>query len=233
MAGTETVDVAVPTVIARLLSDLACPPTDLAGLCGRLNVTGIDEDENLPVVGELRRAENGFRIVCAANQSTARRRFTIAHELGHAVLESTGPRAPRVGLELERLCDRLAAEILMPSVSFRLALGNRAAVASTIRELASQFQTSLSAAAIRCSELQPISVLEIQRGRIRWVRGPAKPGHHQLDEVLRQAFDGEPGDGLVFIRAGARATAYRTEWLRMSAERSGLLVMIPHARSVV
>jgi hypothetical protein len=228
MTGGETVDVAVPAVIARLLSGLTCPPTDLYGLCDRLNVSGIDEDENLPVVGELRRAGKAFRIVCAANQSPVRRRFTIAHELGHAVLESTGPRAPRVGSELERLCDRLAAEILMPLVTFRSALGDRPAVASTIRELASQFQTSLSAAAIRCSELRPISVLEIQRGRIRWFRGRAKPGHHQLDDVMRQAFDGEPGDGLVFIGDGARATAYSTEWLRMSSERSGLLVMIPH-----
>jgi hypothetical protein len=227
MAGVSDVKEAIPTVVGRLLSGLACPPTDLIGLCTRLNVTGIDEDENLPVVGELRRDGDGFRIFCASDQSHVRRRFTIAHELAHAVIESTGPRAPRIGSELERVCDLLAAEILMPAKAFGSALGNRPASGSTIRELSSRFQTSLSATAIRCSELRPISVLEIQGGQVRWAHGPARLSRYQLDDVLRQTFEGAPGDGLVFIDDGGCGRAFGTEWLRVSENRSGLLVMTP------
>jgi len=231
LAGAQSVEEAVPLVVGRLVSGIACPPTDLDALCARLNVVGIEEDDDLPVVGELRRAGRGFRIVCASGQSPVRRRFTIAHELAHAILESTGPRAPRVGSELERLCDRLAGEILMPEVAFRSELGDRPVDGATIRALSARFQASLSAVAIRCSELRSISVLEIREGRIRWSRGPVRPDRYQLDQLLRQIFDGEPGDGLMFIDEGGCGRPYKTDWLRVSENRSGLLVMTPVHRS--
>jgi hypothetical protein len=229
MAGGVSVELAVPTVIGQLLSGISCPPTDLDALGARLNVAGIDDDEQTPVVGELRRDKGAFRIVCAAGQSPVRRRFTIAHELAHVVFESSGPRAPRVGDDLEKLCDMLSAEILMPRTVFEYALGERPVDATTIRALASRFQTSLTATAIRCADLRPVSVLDVQDGRVRWTRGPVRPTRYQLDQLMGQAFDGEPGDGLVFVERAGRGHVYTSEWVRVSGRKSGLLVLIPRS----
>ena len=119
LAGVDRVDQAVPAVVRQVLEGIPCPPTDLAALCARLNVTEVVDEDDIPVVGELRRENGAFRIVCAAGQSAVRRRFTIAHELAHVLFESTGRGAPRVGADLERLCDMIAAEVLMPAQSSR------------------------------------------------------------------------------------------------------------------
>jgi hypothetical protein len=60
------------------------------------------------------------RILLQSSPTTERRRFTLGHELGHLVLSD--PRVFRMvqfelgdeGLQVERLCDAFAAELLMP-----------------------------------------------------------------------------------------------------------------------
>jgi outer membrane protein assembly factor BamB len=39
----------------------------------------IEDDADIPVVGELRRENSAFRIVCTSGQSAVRRRSTVAH----------------------------------------------------------------------------------------------------------------------------------------------------------
>lgn len=232
MSGVDSVDQAVPAVVNRILAGISCPPTDLSALCGRLDVTEVVEDDDIPAVGELRRENGTFRIFCSAGQSAFRRRFTIAHELAHVLFESSGARAPRVGAELERLCDMLAAEILMPRPVFEEALNQAAVDGSVIRELAARFQTSLTATVLRCVELRPISVVCIREGRMKWSRGPARASGYQLRQLIGQLIDGELGDGFIVIeRAGLRGF-YRGEWIRTMSDRSGLLLLTPESRPV-
>ena len=229
LGGSDGVDQAVPAVVAQILAGISCPPTDLDALCARLNLGEIVDDD-IPVVGALHRENGAFRIVCAVGQSAARRRFTIAHELAHVLFESSGPRAPRVGAELERLCDMLAAEILMPRAVFESALGEATVDGAVIKVFASRFQTSLTATALRCVDVRPISVVYVHEGRMRWRRGPACPTRYQLEQLMSQLIDGQPDDGRVVIERAGLGRFYRGEWIRTTGDRSGLLVLTPAAR---
>jgi IrrE N-terminal-like domain len=107
----------VQIVAGEAIRDIPHPRLQLDALAERLNVTGITYEE-IPFSGELRPSNGGFTIVCSVHPSSARRRFTIAHELSHAIFEKSGSNCPRTGAELERLCDMLATELLMPRRAF-------------------------------------------------------------------------------------------------------------------
>src|SRR6266852_7396967 len=90
-------------------------------------------------------------------QSPARRRFTLAHEMGHLVVyRSIGRRAPD-GDQLcgraesaderdeESLCDTLAAELLMPRMQFLGTMYSIGVNASTISGIAHRYGVSLHA----------------------------------------------------------------------------------------
>jgi hypothetical protein len=185
LAGNPpTVEDAVRLIGSWVLSDIPCPPTDLEAIRPRLDITGFFA-EDLPFAGELRRDRKGFKIVYAANLPLERRRFTLAHEMGHAIFEASGPKCPRTGPELERLCDLLATEILMPTGIFLDLSGVRPSL-QKVFELAKLFKTSLSATAIRCAELRGASVFEVEDGIIRWSRGIVR----KMQPVLKPAIDG-------------------------------------------
>lgn len=112
-----------------------------------------------------------------------RRRFVIAHELGHLRL--------RHGSDLLRLCDErdllewsrgqrpheneaneFAAELLMPDDFFRPRCQTGDPGLRAIEHLADEFQTSLTATAIRYVEFSPerCAVVFSRKGQIRWNR---------------------------------------------------------------
>lgn len=139
----------VPTAVRRLseelLEGIACPPTDLNQVAQRLGVSEITT-RDIGGSGELHKIGDQFTIVTAEDLSPARQRFTIAHELGHVLIEGTGAHAPRAGRELERVCDLIATELLMPSCRFQ----ERLPVTLTLSEiwrLARDFDVSFQAAA--------------------------------------------------------------------------------------
>lgn len=99
---------------------------DLLGLA-------VEARDDLPVSGMLLPAER--RILVSAAEPEARRRFTIAHELGHWIcqcLEGTAKpvycRAEEIGVDpeakaLEREANIFAANLLMPEPAVRAARG--------------------------------------------------------------------------------------------------------------
>jgi Zn-dependent peptidase ImmA (M78 family) len=72
--------------------------------------------------------------------------FTLAHELVHVWSGETGlgGENPRDTPDstLERWCDMVAAEILVPGEAMQLAFNRRAAIAAELRRLARQFKVS-------------------------------------------------------------------------------------------
>ena len=88
-----------------------------------------------------------------------RQRFTWAHELGHIVManhESIGisrVNPGEVDRELERCCDAIAAELLMPSEQFCSAAAKVGWKLNGVSGLARQFQVSVESAAIRMQTL--------------------------------------------------------------------------------
>jgi Zn-dependent peptidase ImmA (M78 family) len=91
----------------------------------KLNVTRIEPGAVRTAGFVNRLPDRSFAIYYANDCGVARRRFTVAHELGHLVLErfhkhvgreDTNPRANSYHKELEWAVDRIAAELLMPEL---------------------------------------------------------------------------------------------------------------------
>ena len=90
----------------------------------------------------------------------SRRRFTLAHEIGHLIIEQLGKwRNVSCGSEraseLEKACDKIAAELLMPTADVvRLVKTIRGETPASLRRLARRYKVSLHAMAIRLHDLR-------------------------------------------------------------------------------
>ena len=226
--GAPTLDDAVEVVVAGLLQGVRCPPTDLVRLGLEVGVYEISY-ESFPGSGELHKDKIGYRIVCSSDQPLSRQRFTVAHELGHVVLEGTGRNAPRAGKSVERVCDMLAAEFLMPRVEFEARLP-LTVMLSDIKELARIFGTSVTATAIRCARFRPICIFGVTKDRVTWGYGGIRPGAvaYLVDEVreaVRAVMEGRQPERRVYFYGPRCPEGYRHfSWVRSGAD-SALFVL--------
>ena len=106
----------------------------------------------------------------ASRGNPARQRFSFAHELGHLLLQVAGlskfPRTvtqhrqgARADKNEERLCDAIAAEILMPRLAFQEDAWMEGWSLRSLRTLSRLYETSLEATARRMVDLNPESSL--------------------------------------------------------------------------
>ena len=224
--SAATVEEAVHATASRLLDRVSCPPTDLDVLKNRLNVTSVEPIGSLPISGELRKRRDGLVIVYSASLSPARRRFTIAHELGHAVFESTGPNCPRYGRELERICDMLAAEFLMPREVF-VARAGKSLHPERVLKLARDFGTSVMATALRCQQLLGASVFQVETARVSWGYGTIRRERdlqadaHGFQDAITRAMRGDVGEQMVFVDR----RNFRLQWICLRGEQRALFVL--------
>ena len=179
-----TVEDAIRIVTSPLLQDVPLPPTNLETLKESLNIGSI-RSEDLPLSGELRRSGKEFHILYSSHLTKERRRFTIAHEMGHAFFAKLGNQLPHAGSEVERLCDGFAAEILMPKEVF-LEHVERGLTIELLFELRRIFEVSLSALAHRCFQLKRNSVFQIDGDTVEWGIGLVKKGpSHSVESGVR------------------------------------------------
>jgi hypothetical protein len=232
MAGNPAkVEDAIRIVADRFLEGVSCPPTDLDSIRQRLNIFAIDS-EDLPFSGELRKENGGLRIVCSKYLSPTRRRFTIAHEIGHAILETTGPHCPRVGFELEKICNQLASELLMPKHLFVESVNSELSI-EKIFSLARAFGTSISATSIRCAELFGISAFGTEGKVVSWSSGMVKKGStFRTDDELRaaveRAFNGQSGQVFVYLRSRIWTGEWKMEWAPIGRNGRALFLLQPY-----
>lgn len=112
----------------------------------------------------------GYSVVINEKAPHTRQRYSLAHELGHIMLLVAQPPTPTPpsptrfrssGSAMEntkaeeRLCDAIAAELLMPEKMFTAAVAESGRSLAQLPRLASRFGTSLTATAIRYWELLP------------------------------------------------------------------------------
>lgn len=145
------------------------PPIDLVRVAQRLGVDEITEAQ-LVEDGRLEHTPYHVRILLQQDASYPRKRFTLAHELGHVVL--TDPDSfvvarryrPRADQE-ERFCDAFAAALLLPRawVEQRWATAQRSL--RVVRAMSDTAHVSLAASAIRLNE-----ILGWDRTLLRWRR---------------------------------------------------------------
>ena len=185
-AGSRTVEEAIEFVAKQYLQGVECPPTDLDSVGTKLGITGF-EAANLAGSGELRKDGDGLRVFYSNYLSVERRRFTIAHEMGHAVLERTGTHVPRYGKELERLCDMFAVELLMPKERFVQHTHGEVST-QRILDLARQFRSASTSG--RRSAPHPTSIAASSPTGVLRVDETARPRLQSGDaERLQVEFD--------------------------------------------
>lgn len=133
----------------------------------------------------------GFRDRAIITVNTAsivsRQRFSAAHELGHWMWDRgrmafscgesqlSGDKSQE---DAERRANRYAVDLLLPREMFVAALRGKSFTFSLIESLANEFQTSLTATAIRAVEmvrLPAMLILSDARGRRWYTRSPLVP----------------------------------------------------------
>ena len=112
----------------------------------------------------------GYSVVIDERAPEARQRYSLAHEMAHIMLLESDPaseyltKAPRfrtadaddrMWRAEERLCDEIAAELVMPEKLFSAEVANLGHSLRHLPSLANRFRTSLTATAIRYWELLP------------------------------------------------------------------------------
>ena len=219
-----TLDEAVKNVIAELIQDVACPPTNLEDVGRKVGVKLISY-ESFPGSGELYKEKDGYRIVCSSDQPRSRQRFTVAHELAHVILDRTGRNAPRAGKSVESVCNILAAECLMPTSVFESQLPTTLTL-SEVARLARNFDTSITATAIRCAQFRPLCIFGVTGDRVTWGYGGIHSG--LVRSLLDQVRDGvlsvmagkQPAEKVYFYRNGDPGGYHRFDWIRLGKNRA-------------
>ncbi len=124
----------------------------LEALARKLGVSRIAE-ERLPFDGGLFELASGELVIKLNSESSfVRKRFTLAHEIAHLLLNTVPAHrsTSRTDEALERTCDLIAAELLMPSAEVSdFARGLGPPSPEKLRGIASKYAVSMQAAALR------------------------------------------------------------------------------------
>jgi len=144
--------------------------------------TGLRIDERAIVGAEgrlVRRANSGIAVINSAIRQEGKKRWVIAHELGHFLMhtEDHFARCDQTSFVKwhrhrpeEGEANDFAAELLMPSTLFRDVGRNGPTTLEWICELSKCYRVSRMAAAIRFVELDvaPSAVVYSEDGMIKW-----------------------------------------------------------------
>ena len=169
MATTDQSE--VRSAAERLLAAAAVsqPPVDLVAVAKLQGIERITTRKMRRTLGTLREDAKGLTVTLNKREPL-RARFTLAHEIAHTMIDPPDRKAATVTLagrkpsgedELERLCDEIAVELLLPYGLFSRALGQEPVTIGKIFGLARQFDASLQATALRAGELStaPVQVI--------------------------------------------------------------------------
>ena len=144
---------------ARLLrsAGVSREPVSLRDVISALNLELVQKTrEPFTCEAALEPLGDGHAIVLNGSGDERRRRFTIAHEIGHFVLHPSRQRSERGGLvnqsgrAVEREADAFAAELLMPEDLVRDAVREHGVDS---KRLADRFEVSLQAMQTRLRRL--------------------------------------------------------------------------------
>lgn len=164
LTKTQTIETGVAVLADRLVPYGAALPVHPEHFFARYRILAAVPDHSLPFAGTLEDIDGGFRIRYAANMSASRRRFTIAHELCHAIFATTGPRWPRTGKRLEQICEMFAATLLMPEWAVRHEWTACGPSVEGFRACAANLHVSITALAMRLDQLELAVVFEERDG---------------------------------------------------------------------
>jgi Zn-dependent peptidase ImmA (M78 family) len=212
-----------------LLHSLGITEPDEIDVCAIAQTQGATVVEK-PVRGcEARIMGYGEKALIVVNSEAipSRKRFSVAHELGHWMRDAgkislgCDPET-RLGsgeLNSETSADRYASDLLMPRFMFEPRAKRRPMTFETASDLAREFRTSLTATSIRLIDYgsHPAMLVCSDAEGIRWFsRGRGVPTILRPESVGRMTF----AHDLMTRSVGARTTGevYSDQWLS-SVER--------------
>jgi Zn-dependent peptidase ImmA (M78 family) len=189
-------------------------PTDLVleDLAFALGVVVIEGRLDSAEARLIRNRDKGLIRVREDISEAGRKRFAIGHEMGHWELHagvsqvfsctSEDMLAGYKGSAHEIEANLFAAELLMPQSLFRRRAGANDPSVPVLRDLATYFQTSLTATALRFVETadEKYAMVVVEDGRVRWWRASEAFGGFWLDPktvvqpdtVVGSVLNGEP-----------------------------------------
>lgn len=164
----------VEQVIAK--AGIKSLPVDLGAVAKIQRVLNVDHRSMGDIRGMTERVKGGFNITLNSDFPYMER-FTLAHELAHTMLtpeswtsEGIHRRTRAKGDSLERLCDDIAAELLMPTKWAQPAVRSGRIGTTNLIRFARRFDASLHSGAIRYAELSmqklAVSLWRIENGSI-------------------------------------------------------------------
>ena len=230
-AKTTSVEAAIEKVASDLLAGLNFPPTHLDLLMPRLGIVRCEADEDFWGSGELRQADDGLEIIYSSHLSPEAAPVYNRSRTRPCSPRQTGPRFPRTGREVERICDMFAAEVLFPRASFMEHSIGPVNV-NKVFELAKLFKTSIAATARRYAELNQVSLFEIDDGKIARPNGPINPKRSLVMDssvrtAIEQAARGQAGEALVFLQRESVVREIILQWKPFATPGRALFVLSP------
>ncbi len=143
------------------------PPVDLFSLAAAWGAVSIEQRE-ISSDAMLLPAAEGYKVILKKAYSSGervRQRFSFAHELGHLLLRQLGydkrtgsgpmQRGKNADSDEERLCDKIAAEILLPRTAFMSDASQLGWSINGIKCLTRKYNVSVQATASRIVSLTP------------------------------------------------------------------------------
>lgn len=158
VTGRETMVVAERMALRlRAQLELMGPALDEHDLTRLPWIAAIEETHDLPKSGMTSCLPNGRWVITVnAREAMVRRRFSIAHELCHTIVDEAGAKLLPTNRfadheeRLERFCDRFAGALLMPKLILRADWADGIQIVS---RLARRYHVSKAAMTVRLSQL--------------------------------------------------------------------------------
>jgi hypothetical protein len=233
-------------VALALRAELKIPPkVDFDDLTERLELEVVEVDSK-SFDGALLRSSTGFAgriLVRRGIREAGRRRFTIAHEIGHYILHRTQQNScsPRViegwkeGQPVpEREADTFASELLLPTTDVVQHVNRRWPSMQVVSDIAEHFGASMMAAARKFCDVapQPCAVVWSSQRVIRWFHSSPsfvnfiEPGVPLgLESLALAAHQGQTPPG-VMEEVPAEAWI-KSSWLKDDAVVSEQSILMP------
>lgn len=152
LTGTSTTTRALRVLCASLrcgASELE-PPFDVRKLADAAGIVAIEMTGDTNDAGELVGEPGAFVARLPRGVPLVRQRFTVAHEIAHAVLFTRGidrRRGGRRSPAVEAICDGFATELLMPHETALQTVGDAIWDAASVQSLKDRFKVSSQVAA--------------------------------------------------------------------------------------
>ena len=188
----KVIPVAEANRIWALYGSLSPQELVLEDLAMAMGIFVVEAPLNSASARLVRNGDHGLVRVSEDIQNSGKRRFAIAHEIGHFVLHKKVTQllactdadmlASYKSSPYEIEASIFAGALLMPEKLFQEKAAERTPQTSVIKELADYFDTSLTATALRYVETSHdyCAFVVSENGKIRWWRASESFGDHDF-----------------------------------------------------